>query len=189
MENHNVSNSNILLETLYDGTLKTVTLNTPSRDIGIENKDSVPTTPCNNQVPLETELTALKSFVLEQFFLIKKSTQGPNHEVENVVMLMEQIKYLKEENQVKSSIIQSLTNQYNNILNSAATYNRNNNNNDNNNNNNNDNNDNNFFFLNFHFIYFKIILYTYTIKKLKYISLSKEKHIFLAVLIQKKYTY
>ena len=30
---------------------------------------------------------------------------------------------------------------------------------------------------------------TYTIKTLKYISLSKEKHIFLAVLIQKKYTY
>ena len=45
------------------------------------------------------------------------------------------------------------------------------------------------FFLNFHFIYFKIILYTYTIKTLKYISLSKEKYIFLAVLIQKKYTY
>ena len=184
MENHNVSTSNILLETLDDDTLKTVTLSTSSRDIGIENKDSVPTTPCNNQVPLETELTALKSFVLEQFFLIKKSTQGPNHEVENVVMLMEQIKYLKEENQVKSSIIQSLTNQYNNILNSTTTYNRNNNNN-----NNNDNNDNNNFFLNFHFIYFKIILYTYTINKLKYISLSKEKHIFLAVLIQKKYTY
>ena len=47
-------------------------------------------------------------------------------------------------------------------------------------------NDNNFFFQNFHFICFKIILYTYTIKTLKYISLSKEKHIFLTVLIQKK---
>ena len=47
-------------------------------------------------------------------------------------------------------------------------------------------NDNNFFFQNFHFICFKIILYNYTIKTLKYISLSKEKHIFLAVLIQKK---
>ena len=78
-----------------------------------------------------------------------------------------------------------------------------NNNINNDNNNNNNNNDNNnlwiiiimliiivtIFFLNFHFIYFKIILYTYTIKTLKYISLSKEKYIFLAVLIQKKYTY
>ena len=117
MENHNVSTSNILLETLDDDTLKTVTLSTSSRDIGIENKDSVPTTPCNNQVPLETELTALKSFVLEQFFLIKKSIQkikDPNHEAANstyVIMLMEQIEYLKEENKVRKSIIQSLTNQ------------------------------------------------------------------------------
>ena len=47
-------------------------------------------------------------------------------------------------------------------------------------------NNNNSFFLNFHFIFFKIILYTYTIKTLRYISLSKEKRIFLAVLIQKK---
>ena len=47
-----------------------------------------------------------------------------------------------------------------------------------------------FFFFNFHIIYFKIILCTYTIKTLKYISLSKEKHIFFAVLIQKKkHTY
>ena len=51
----------------------TVTLSTPTKDIGIENKDSAPTTPCDNQVTLETELTALKSFVLEQFFLIKKT--------------------------------------------------------------------------------------------------------------------
>ena len=47
-------------------------------------------------------------------------------------------------------------------------------------------NNNNSFFLNFHFIFFKIILYTYTIKTLRYISLSKEKRIFFAVLIQKK---
>ena len=73
MENHNVSTSNILLETLDDDIPITVTLSTPSRDIGIKNKDSAPTNPCDNQVPLETELAALKSFVLEQFFLIKKS--------------------------------------------------------------------------------------------------------------------
>ena len=112
MENHNVSTSNILLETLDDDIPIAVTLSTPSRDIGIKNKDSAPTTPCDNQVPLETELAALKSFVVEQFFLIKKSIKeikDPNHEAVNstyVVMLMEQIEYLKEENKVKNSIIQ-----------------------------------------------------------------------------------
>ena len=73
MENHNVSTSNILLETLDDDIPIAVTLSTPSRDIGIKNKDSAPTTPCDKQVPLETELAAVKSFVVEQFFLIKKS--------------------------------------------------------------------------------------------------------------------
>ena len=43
----------------------TVTLNTPTKDLGIENKDSAPTTPCDIQVTLDTELTALKSFVLD----------------------------------------------------------------------------------------------------------------------------
>ena len=38
MENHNVSTSNILLETLDDG-IPIVTLSTPSRDIEIKNKD------------------------------------------------------------------------------------------------------------------------------------------------------
>ena len=86
MQNHNVSTSNILLETLDDDIPITVTLSTPSKDIGIKNKDSAPTTPCDNQVPLETELAALKSFVVEQFFLIKKSIQQikyPNPEAEN----------------------------------------------------------------------------------------------------------
>ena len=86
MENHNVSTSNILLETLDDDIPITVTLSTPSRDIRIENKDSTPTTPWDNQVPLKTELPAYKLFVLEQLFLIKKSIQqlkDPNHEVAN----------------------------------------------------------------------------------------------------------
>ena len=78
MENHNVFTSNILLEPLDDDILITVTLGTPTKDIQIENKDSATTTPCDNQVPLETELTALKLFVLEQFFLIKKSIQDIN---------------------------------------------------------------------------------------------------------------
>ena len=96
MENHNVSTSNILLETLDDYIPITVTLSTPTKDIGTENKDSAPTTPCNNQVSLGTKLTAIKSFMLEQFFLIKKSKheiKDPNHEVANssyAAMIMEQ---------------------------------------------------------------------------------------------------
>ena len=144
MENHNVSTSNILLETLGDEILITVALSTPTKDIGTENKDWAPTTPCDNQVPLEIELTALKSIVPEQFFVIKKFMQeitDPNHESANstyVAMLMEQREFLKEEQFLKNSIIQSLTNQYNNVFNSTTTYNSNNNSNSNTNNNNDD---------------------------------------------------
>ena len=66
MENHNVPISNILLETPGDNIPITVTLSTPSKDIGRENKNSAVTISCDNQVSLETELTDLKSFVLEQ---------------------------------------------------------------------------------------------------------------------------
>ena len=101
MENHNVSTSNILLEMLGDDIPITVALSTPTKYIGIENIDSAPTTPWNNQFPLETELTALKSFVLEQFFLIKMSIQeikDPIHEAASstyVALLMDQIEYIK----------------------------------------------------------------------------------------------
>ena len=54
MENHNVSTSNILFEKLDDDVPITVTLSTPSTDIGKENEDSAPTTFCDNQVPFET---------------------------------------------------------------------------------------------------------------------------------------
>ena len=85
-----------------------VTLSSPTKDIGIKIKDSAPTTPCDNQVTFEIELTALKSFVLEQFFVIKKTIQeikDPKHEVANstyVAMLMGQTEYLKEENKLKT---------------------------------------------------------------------------------------
>ena len=108
MENYSVSTSNILLETLDDDIPIAITLRTPTKDIGVENKDSAPTTSCDNQVALETELTTLKSFVLEQFFLIKKSIQeikDPNYEAANLnyfAMLMEQIEDLKEEKKVKN---------------------------------------------------------------------------------------
>ena len=89
-------------------------------------------------------MTALKSIVPEQFFVIKKSMQeitDPNHESANssyVAMLMEQREFLKEEQFLKNSIIQSLTNQYNNVFNSTTTFNSYNNSNSNTNNNNND---------------------------------------------------
>ena len=70
MGNHIASTSNILLEMLDDDILITVTLNTRIKDIGIENKNSVPTSPCYNQFPSETELTTLKSFLLSQLLLI-----------------------------------------------------------------------------------------------------------------------
>ena len=54
MENHNVSTSNILLETLDDDIPIAVALSTPSRYIGVKNKDSAPTIHCDNQVSLET---------------------------------------------------------------------------------------------------------------------------------------
>ena len=82
----NVSTSNILLETLGDDIPITVTLSTPSRDIGIKNKDSAPAAPCDKQVPLETELTPLKLFAVEHFFLIKNSLleiKDSNHEAAN----------------------------------------------------------------------------------------------------------
>ena len=66
MENHNVPISNILLETPGDKIPITVTLSTPTKYIGRENKNSAVTISCDNQVSLETELTDLKSFVLEQ---------------------------------------------------------------------------------------------------------------------------
>ena len=70
MGNHIASTSNILLEMLDDDILITVTLNTRIKDIGIENKNSVPTSPCYNQFLSETELTTLKSFLLSQLLLI-----------------------------------------------------------------------------------------------------------------------
>ena len=112
-----------------------------------------------NPALLETELTALKSVVLEQFFLIKKSMlqiKEPSHDAASssyVDMPMEQIDFLKEENKVNSSIIiQSLTNLYNvfNVFklqliknsinnNNNSTGNTTTNNDDDNNNNNNSN--------------------------------------------------
>ena len=65
MESHNISPSNILLENVDENIPMSVNLTTPTKDIEIGSKSLVTN-------PLETELIALKSFVLKQFYLIKK---------------------------------------------------------------------------------------------------------------------
>ena len=65
---------------------------------------------------LSTEINALKSFVLEQVFVIKKTLQDiqelPNNKETNngyITSLTDQINFLKEENKTKNTIIQILS--------------------------------------------------------------------------------
>ena len=65
---------------------------------------------------LKTEVVALKMFVTEQLFIIKQSVDSPKTSVcncsskNNIYMdsLHDQVNYLREENKMKNSIIQSL---------------------------------------------------------------------------------
>lgn len=63
-ESHKVSTSNILLATIGDDALITVTLSTSAKDIRIE-KNSASKTPWDNQILLDTEWNALTSFLVE----------------------------------------------------------------------------------------------------------------------------
>ena len=86
----------------------------------IDNSDSE-----NDLTKLKTELLALKMFVSEQIYLLKQSIDTPNTNGDNYIKsLEEQICYLKEENKIKNSIIQSLVHQ--NIYNSISSPNKNN---------------------------------------------------------------
>ena len=91
----------MLLKTLANDFRITITLSTPTKDIGIGNKYSAPTSLCDNKIPLKTELVAFKSFTLEQFFLTKNLIQefkDLNHETGNsiyIAMIMEQVESLK----------------------------------------------------------------------------------------------
>ena len=65
---------------------------------------------------LSTEINTLKSFVLEQVFVIKKTLQDiqelpHNKETNNgfITSLTDQINFLKEENKTKNTIIQILS--------------------------------------------------------------------------------
>ena len=83
---------------------------------------------------VKAELSALKMFVVEQIYLVKQQLGIPkNAECEQnneilITSLNEQINYLKEENKIKTSIIQSLINQINKNNNSYDTNNNSNNN-------------------------------------------------------------
>lgn len=67
---------------------------------------------------MKTELTARKNFVLEQFFIIKKSLPEPNHlaneaQKDYKKSLLVRTEYLKEKNKMKTCIIKSLANNVN----------------------------------------------------------------------------
>ena len=76
---------------------------------------------------VKAELSALKMFVVEQIYLVKQQLGIPkNAECEQnneilITSLNEQINYLKEENKIKTSIIQSLINQINKNNNNLCT--------------------------------------------------------------------
>ena len=66
----------------------------------------------NDLTKLKTEPLALKMFVSEQIYLLKQSVGTPNTSRDNYIKsLEEQIYYLKKENKIKNSIIQSLVHQ------------------------------------------------------------------------------
>ena len=78
--------------------------------------DTVVTNSDAEMIKLKTELSALKMFVTEQFYLLKQSVGNPKNPSCNcnnsseiyIKSLNDQIHYPKEENQIKNNIIQSL---------------------------------------------------------------------------------
>ena len=84
----------------------------------------------NDLTKLKTELSALKMFVSEHIYLLKQSVGTPNTNSDNYIKSPEeQICYLKEENKINNSVIQSLVHQ--NTYNSLSSPNKNNNKSDN----------------------------------------------------------
>ena len=99
------------LETLYEYEVKTPPPtdhpNTPS-----QNHDYVDSTPEEQIYNINRELVALKSFVIEQTYVLKKrleemevSPEGSNL----LKLLQEAIPYVREENKVKSEIVRILS--------------------------------------------------------------------------------
>ena len=102
-------------ETLYEHEVKTPpptdNPNTPS-----QNHDYANSTPEEQICNIKVELVALKSFVIEQIYVLKKRLEGKkvSAEVSNLLkLLQEQISYLREENKVKSEIMRILSEKQN----------------------------------------------------------------------------
>ena len=85
--------------------------NTPS-----QNHDYPNSTPEEQICNIKVGLVALKSFVIEQIYVLKKRLEGKkvSAEVSNLLkLLQEQISYLREENKVKSEIMRILSEKQN----------------------------------------------------------------------------
>ena len=80
----------------------------------------------NKYQELNAELSALKSFLFEQFYVIKKTVADldmPSQNLDYVQCLKEEIKYLREENKIKSDVIKTLSEKQDVILNQKANEN------------------------------------------------------------------
>ena len=85
--------------------------NTPS-----QNHDYVNSTPEEQICNIKAELVALKSFVIEQIYVLKKRLEEKEASPEGnnlLKLLQEEISYLREENKVKSEIIKILSDKQN----------------------------------------------------------------------------
>ena len=85
--------------------------NTPS-----QNQDYVNSTPEEQICNIKAELVALKSFVIEQIYVLKKRLEEKEASPEGnnlLKLLQEEISYLREENKVKSEIIKILSDKQN----------------------------------------------------------------------------
>ena len=74
----------------------------------------------SDTISLRCEISALKSFFLEQIYVMKKSIESYNNKEEKAIdsalmnSLTEQIAFLREENKIKNYFIQSLIDNTNN---------------------------------------------------------------------------
>ena len=102
------------LETPYEYGPKTPPptghLNTSS-----QNDDYVNSNPDEQICNIKSELVALKSFVIEQIYVLKKQgkKEGSSEGSSPVKLVQEEITYLREENKVKSEIVRMLSDKQN----------------------------------------------------------------------------
>ena len=81
-----------------------------------QNHDYVNSTPEEQICNIKAELATLKSFVIEEIYLLKKRLEEKEFSPESsslLKLLQEEISYLREENKVKSEIISMLSDKQN----------------------------------------------------------------------------